>query len=39
MEAGAQSQFDVLIDDQLAFSKQQAKRFPELGELLTLLAE
>jgi hypothetical protein len=37
MEAGAESQFDVLIDEELAFSKQKAGRFPELGEILTLL--
>jgi hypothetical protein len=37
MEEGAKSQFDVLIDEELAFSKQKAKRFPELREILTLL--
>jgi hypothetical protein len=38
MKAGAESQFDVLIDDELAFSKEQAGRFPKLDEILALLA-
>jgi hypothetical protein len=37
MEEGATSQFDVLIDDEVAFSKQKARRFPELAEILALL--
>jgi hypothetical protein len=35
--AGAKSQFDVLVDDELRFSKQQTGRFPELDEILALL--
>jgi hypothetical protein len=37
MEEGQSSQFDVLIDGELAFSKQQARRFPELAEILAAL--
>ena len=37
MVEGEQSQFDVLVDDQLAFSKQQAGRWPELAEILAAL--
>jgi hypothetical protein len=38
MAAGEKSQFDVLIDDKLAFSKQREGRFPELAEILAKLA-
>jgi Rdx family protein len=38
MQEGDKSQFDVLIDDELVFSKQQAGRFPELPEILTALS-
>ena len=38
MAEGAKSQFDVLIDDELAFSKQRDGRFPELAEILRKLA-
>jgi predicted Rdx family selenoprotein len=31
---GAKSQFDVLADDRLVFSKQQKGRFPDADELL-----
>ena len=34
---GARSQFDVLLDGDLLFSKQAAGRFPEDGEILRLL--
>jgi len=34
---GARSQFDVLADGQLVFSKQARGRFPEDGEVLGLL--
>ena len=37
MAEGANSQFDVLIDDELAFSKQRVGRFPELAEILAQL--
>jgi len=37
MVAGEKSQFDVLIDDQLVFSKQREGRWPELSEILTAL--
>jgi hypothetical protein len=37
MEEGEKSQFDVLIDDNLAFSKQREGRFPELAEIMALL--
>jgi len=37
MAAGEKSQFDVLIDGDLAFSKQQQGRFPELADVLPLL--
>jgi len=30
-------QFDVISDGELVFSKQQAHRFPESGEVLALL--
>ena len=34
---GAQSQFDVLADGELIFSKQREGRFPESDEILGLL--
>ncbi len=37
MEAGESSQFDVLVDGELAFSKQREGRFPELADVLALL--
>ena len=37
MVEGAQSQYDVVIDDRLAFSKQKAGRWPELTEILAAL--
>jgi selT/selW/selH-like putative selenoprotein len=37
MEAGESGQFDVLVDDELVFSKRQAGRFPELDEMLAKL--
>jgi predicted Rdx family selenoprotein len=37
MQEGANSQFDVLVDGELAFSKRQAGRFPELAEVLAAL--
>ena len=37
MVEGAKSQFDVVVDDRLAFSKQQAGRWPELAEVLAAL--
>ena len=37
MAEGLKSQFDVLIDDELAFSKQRDGRFPELAEILAKL--
>ena len=37
MVEGEKSQFDVFVDDQLAFSKQQARRWPELAEVLAAL--
>jgi hypothetical protein len=38
MQEGEKSQFDVLIDDDLAFSKQGEGRFPELAEILAKLS-
>ena len=37
MAEGEKSQFDVLIDGKLGFSKQQTGRFPELADVLELL--
>jgi predicted Rdx family selenoprotein len=34
---GARSQFDVLANGRLVFSKQAKGRFPEDGEVVTLL--
>jgi predicted Rdx family selenoprotein len=31
---GARSQFDVVVDGTLVFSKQREHRFPEAGEIL-----
>jgi hypothetical protein len=36
-QEGVSSQFDVVADGTLVFSKQQVKRFPEPGEVLALL--
>ena len=35
---GAQSQFDVLSDGELVYSKQREGRFPEEDEVLVLLS-
>ena len=35
---GGHSQFDVLVDGELVFSKHAVGRFPEDGEILTKLA-
>lgn len=37
MHEGENSQFDVLVDDELVFSKQRQGRFPELSEILAAL--
>lgn len=37
MEPGVKSQFDVIADGDLIFSKQQEHRWPELGEILGAL--
>lgn len=37
MKEGQKSQFDVLVDDGLVFSKQRQGRFPELAEILAAL--
>jgi predicted Rdx family selenoprotein len=37
MVSGEKSQFDVLVDDELVFSKQQEGRWPELVEILAAL--
>ena len=35
--AGKKSQFDVLANDELLFSKQQQGRFPDEAEILALV--
>jgi hypothetical protein len=35
---GQKSQYDVLVDGQLVFSKQREGRFPEAEEILTTLS-
>jgi hypothetical protein len=37
MVPGEKSQFDVLVDDELVFSKQREGRWPELAEILGAL--
>ena len=37
MIEGAKSQFDVLADGNLVFSKQRERRFPEPSEILAAL--
>ena len=37
MQEGEKSQFDVVVDGNLAFSKQREGRFPELADVLALL--
>ena len=37
--SGESSQFDVLVDDVLVFSKQQEGRWPALAEILAALPE
>ncbi len=37
MVEGAKSQFDVLADGRLVFSKQQEGRFPEVDEIISSL--
>jgi hypothetical protein len=38
MAEGEKSQFDVLVDGELAFSKQRDGRYPELAEVLARLS-
>jgi hypothetical protein len=37
MVQGEKSQYDVIADDELIFSKQQTGRWPELSELIAAL--
>jgi hypothetical protein len=37
MVEGEQSQYDVLVDERLVFSKQETGRWPELAEILAAL--
>lgn len=37
MQEGEKSQFDILVDGDLVFSKQREGRFPELPEVLAAL--
>lgn len=37
MASGEHSQFDILVDDTLVFSKQREGRWPELAEILAAL--
>ena len=37
MISGEKSQFDVLADGELIFSKQEQGRFPELEEIVSVL--
>jgi hypothetical protein len=37
MAEGETRQYDVFVDDELVFSKQQQGRFPELPEILAAL--
>ena len=39
IEPGEESQFDVIANGSLVFSKQREGRFPEAAEILTALAE
>jgi predicted Rdx family selenoprotein len=39
MVEGEQSQFDVVADGEVVFSKGQAGRFPEIAELVGALRE
>jgi selT/selW/selH-like putative selenoprotein len=38
IEEGTKGQYDVLVDGELIFSKQQEGRFPEHSEIRELLA-
>ena len=38
MAEGEKSQYDVLVDGEVVFSKQREGRFPDLQEILTTLA-
>ncbi|MGH2970954.1 MAG: Rdx family protein [Gaiellaceae bacterium] len=35
---GAKSQYDVVVDGETIFSKQETGRFPDDGEVLTLIS-
>jgi Rdx family len=39
MSEGEHSQFDVLVDDRLVFSKQREGRWPELSEIFSALTD
>ena len=38
MVSGEKSQFDILVGDELVFSKQREGRWPELAEILAALS-
>jgi hypothetical protein len=38
MAEGEKSQFDVIVDGKLVFSKQREGRWPDAGEILAALA-
>ena len=38
MEPGEKSQYDVIADDALIFSKQREGRWPELAEIIAALS-
>jgi hypothetical protein len=37
MEEGEKSQYDVIVDGELVFSKQRERRWPELTEIIAAL--
>jgi len=39
LEIGKPSQFDVIVDQQMIFSKQEAGRFPEIQEVLDAMSK
>ena len=39
LEVGEGGQFDVFMENSLIFSKDKTNRFPEEGEIITLLGE
>jgi selT/selW/selH-like putative selenoprotein len=39
LQSASQGRFSIFLDDELVFSKQEAKRFPKAGEVASLFEQ